>query len=131
MRLRSTAIGLMAVMMLGASAPAAALPTVTIKSCSDGDTCTTTTGEKIRLACIDTPELKGKNAKPAPAMAARYHLNGMLMGQKVGIRRITTDRYGRTVVELFIDGTNVQQAMVASGHAEIIWKYASQCPWTR
>ena len=131
MRLRSTAIGLMAVMMLGASAPAAVLPTVTIKSCSDGDTCTTTTGEKIRLACIDTPELKGKNAKPAPAMAARYHLNGMLMGQKVGIRRITTDRYGRTVVELFIDGTNVQQAMVASGHAEIIWKYASQCPWIR
>ena len=121
----------MAVMMLGASATAAALPTVTIKSCSDGDTCTTTTGEKIRLACIDTPELKGKNAKPAPAMAARYHLNGMLMGQKVGIRRITTDRYGRTVVELFIDGTNVQQAMVASGHAKIFWKYASQCPWTR
>ena len=131
MRHRSTGIGLMAVMMLGASVPAAALPTVTIKSCSDGDTCTTTTGEKIRLACIDTPELKGKNARPAPAMAARYHLNGMLMGQKVGIRRITTDRYGRTVVELFIDGTNVQQAMVASGHAEILWKYASQCPWIR
>ena len=131
MHLRSTAIGLVAVMLLGASAAAAALPNVTIRDCYDGDTCTTTTGEKIRLACIDTPELKGKNAKPAPAMAAKYHLNGMLMGQKVGIRRITTDRYGRTVVELFIDGTNVQQAMVASGHAEIIWKYASQCPWIR
>ena len=94
MRFRSTAIGLMSVMLLGASAPVAALPTVTIKSCYDGDTCTTTTGEKIRLACIDTPELKGENAKPAPAMAAKYHLNGMLMSQKVGIRRITTDRYG-------------------------------------
>ena len=41
-------------------------------------------------------------------MAAMYHLNGMLMGQKVAIRRITTDRYGRTVAELFIEGTNVQ-----------------------
>ena len=131
MHLRSTAIGLVAVMLLGASAPAAGLPTVTIRDCYDGDTCRTTAGARIRLACIDTPELKGKNAKPAPAMAARYHLNGMLMGQKVGIRRITTDRYGRTVVELFIDGTNVQQAMVASGHAKIFWKYASQCPWTR
>ena len=131
MHLRSTAIGLVAVMLLGASAAAAALPNVTIRDCYDGDTCTTTTGEKIRLACIDTPALKGKNAKPAPAMAAKYHLNGMLMGQKVGIRRITIDRYGRTVAELFIDGTNVQQAMVASGHAEIFWKYASQCPWTR
>ena len=39
----------MALMLLGASAPVVALPTVTIKSCSDGDTCTTTTGEKVRL----------------------------------------------------------------------------------
>ena len=120
MRFRSTAIGLMSVMLVGASAPVAALPTVTIKSCYDGDTCTTTTGEKVRLACIDTPELKGENAKPAPAMAAMYHLNGMLMSQKVGIRRITTDRYGRTVAELFINGANVQQSMVASGHAELL-----------
>ncbi|WP_255476048.1 hypothetical protein [Synechococcus sp. BIOS-E4-1] len=32
---------------------------------------------------------------------------------------------------MFIDGINVQQAMVTSRHAEISWKYASQCPWTR
>ena len=101
-----------------------ALETISIAACYDGDTCRATTGEKIRLACIDTPELRGKNAKPAPAMAAKYHLNGMLMNQKVGIRRITTDRYGRTVGELFINGINVQQAMVASGHAEIYWRYA-------
>lgn len=111
--------------------PASAAETVTIKSCYDGDTCTTTTGEKIRLACIDTPELRGKKAQPAPAMTAKYHLNGMLMNQKVGIRRIKTDRYGRTVAELFIDGTNVQQAMVASGHAKIFRKYANQCPWAQ
>ena len=70
----------MAVMLLGASVPVAALPTFTIKSCYDGDTCTTLKGEKIRLACIDTPELKGKNARPAPAMVANSHLNGMLIG---------------------------------------------------
>ena len=116
----------MAVLMMGASAPAVALPTVTIRDCSDGDNCSTTSGEEIQLACIDTPELKGRNARPAPAMSAKYHLNGMLMGQKVGIRRITTDRYGRTVAELYIDGTNVQQALVSSGHAEIFWRYASQ-----
>ena len=121
----------MAWALLTAAASAAALPSVTIKSCNDGDTCTTTTGEKIRLACIDTPALQGKNARPAPAMAAKYHLNGMLMNQAVGIRRITTDRYGRTVAELFIDGRNVQQAMVASGHAAIFGKYTHQCGWTR
>ena len=49
----------------------AALASVVIASCYDGDTCTTTTGERIRLACIDTPELVGKRAKPMPAKAAR------------------------------------------------------------
>ena len=131
MRLRSTAIGLAAVMLLGASAPAAAMETVTIRDCYDGDTCRTTTGERIRLACIDTPELRGKRADPIPAKAARDHLRGMAVGRSVRLRRITTDRYGRTVGELFVEGMNVQQAMVASRHAEIYWKYASQCPWTR
>ena len=131
MHLGSTAIGLVAVMLLGASAPAAALETVTIRDCYDGDTCTTTKGEKIRLACIDTPEMRGKRADPIPATAARDHLRGMVVGRSVRLRRITTDRYGRTVGELFVDGTNVQQAMVASGHAEIYWRFASQCPWAR
>ena len=66
MRLRSTAIGLLAVMLLGASAPAAALETVTIRDCYDGDTCRTTAGERIRLACIDTPEMRGKTGRPDP-----------------------------------------------------------------
>ena len=108
----------------------AALASVVIASCYDGDTCTTTTGEKVRLACIDTPELVGKRAKPMPAKAARDHLRVLVMGKKIGIRRITKDRYGRTVAELFAGDTNVQREMVAIGHAEILWRYAHQCPWT-
>ena len=111
--------------------PAHALYSVTIASCFDGDTCTTTTGEKIRLACIDTPELLGKRANPIPAKAARDHLRSLVVGRTVGIRRITTDRYGRTVAELSVDGSNVQQQLVASGHADIYWKYAHQCAWSR
>ena len=90
-----------------------------------------TTGEKIRLACIDTPELRGKKAEPERAQAARDYLRRMVVGKEVGIRRITKDRYGRTVAELYLRGSNVQQKLVASGHAEIYWKYAKQCPWTR
>ena len=125
----NTSLALLLVLAL--AQPAAALETVTIRSCYDGDTCRTTNGERIRLACIDTPELRGKRAQPEPARAARDHLRTMVVGRLVGLRRITTDRYGRTVGELFVDGMNVQQAMVASRHAEIYWKYASQCPWTR
>ena len=109
----------------------AALASAFIASCYDGDTCRTNTGERIRLACIDTPELRGKRAQPGPAMAARDYLRSLVVGREVGIRRMTTDRYDRTVAELFVDGTNVQQQLVASGHAEIYWKYANQCAWTR
>ena len=102
---------------------------VVITSCYDGDTCTSSTGEKIRLACIDTPELRGKRADPVQAKEARDYLRELVVGSKVTIRRITTDRYGRTVAELFLNGSNVQQQLVASGHASIYWRYADQCPW--
>ena len=108
----------------------AALATVVIASCYYGDTCITTTGERVRLACINTPELHGNRAENELAEAARDHLRGLVVGKEVGIRRITEDRYGRTVAELSIGTTNVQQEMVATGHAEILPRYAHQCPWT-
>ena len=88
----------------------AALASVVIASCYDGDTCRTNTGERIRLACIDTPELRGKRANPKPAMAARDHLRSLVVGREVGIRRITTDRYDRTVAELILLRLSLQQS---------------------
>ena len=102
---------------------------ITIKDCYDGDTCTSTEGEKIRLACIDTPELKGKRAKPNEAIAAKNFLNEMIKGEKVSIRRVTEDKYGRTVGELSFNGENLQQLLVKEGHAEIYKKYSKPCEW--
>ena len=68
---------------------------------------TSSIGENIRLACIDTPELRGKRAGPVPAKEARDYLRELVVDRKVTIRRITTDRYGRTVAELFLNGSNV------------------------
>jgi len=103
---------------------------VVIKDCYDGDTCTTITGDKIRLACIDTPEILGKRADPIPAKAARDYLNGLVAGKEVLITRITKDRYQRTVAELSIDGMNIQEHLVDKGLATIYERYASQCDWT-
>ena len=64
---------------------ASSLPSITIESCYDGDTCTTTKGEKIRLACIDTPELRGKKADPIAAKAARDYLNDLVAESQVNI----------------------------------------------
>ena len=68
------------------------LPKIIIKNCYDGDTCITMNGEKIRLACIDTPELKGKKANPIEAKKAKLFLNNLITNKKVNIRRINNDK---------------------------------------
>ena len=103
--------------------------TTLIKSCYDGDTCTTSKGEKIRLACIDSPELKGINAVPIPAKEARDYLNNLIANKQVSIRRITNDRYGRTVAELYKDEINIQKLLVDKNLAKIYKKFSYQCPW--
>ena len=104
---------------------------VIIESCYDGDTCKTREGEKIRLACIDTPELRGPKAQPFQAQVAKDFLNNLIAGKEVFIKRITKDRYGRTVAELSRNGKNIQQIMFNSGYAKIYSRYAYQCPWSR
>ena len=115
-------------------------PLVRFQGCYDGDTCTTTDSEKVRLACIDAPELTKRPRLRATRMRpiaydnslferSADHLRALVSGRMVGIRRITTDRHGRTVAELFIDNKNVGQQQVMSGHAVISRKYAWQCAW--
>ena len=108
----------------------ATLNMVKIKNCYDGDTCTTESGEKIRLARIDAPEIRGKNADPLKAKASKEFINNLLSNKKVKIKRIDTDRYGRTVAEIFVEGTNIQKLMVQNGFAKIYRKYSFQCDWT-
>ena len=109
----------------------ASFPIVFIKDCYDGDTCTTLKGEKIRLACIDTPELKGWKADPIPAKEARDFVNKLVANEKVSIKRITKDKYGRTVGELFKNGVNIQELIVEKGYGKIYKKYAFQCEWNQ
>ena len=108
-----------------------ALPITIIKNCYDGDTCTTIDGEKIRLACIDTPELKGRKADPIPAKEAKDFLNNLVTNEEVSIRRITKDRYGRTVAELFNGNINIQKLLVDKGYGQIYKKYSNQCEWSK
>ena len=102
-----------------------------IKSCYDGDTCTAIDGEKIRLACIDTPELKGKNSDHDKAIQARDFLNKLVANKEILIKRITKDRYGRTVAELFKDGVNIQELIVNKGYGKIYKKFSYQCEWSK
>ena len=92
---------------------------VNIRYCYDGDTCSSKTGERIRLPCIDAPEMAGEDANPVPAKAARDFLNQQIAGKTVSIKRFKKDIYGRTVADLSVDGVNIQKLLVDNGHAKI------------
>ena len=83
------------------------------------------------MACIDTPELRGPKAKPIEAQKSKDFLNNLVTGEQISLKRITKDRYGRTVGELFKNGLNIQKMMVEKGHGKIYEKYSHQCKWTR
>jgi endonuclease YncB( thermonuclease family) len=117
------------VLLTACSNATAGLPTGQVQRVIDGDTVVLTTGEHIRLACISADELRGRNANPVPALAAKAALNAAVAGRTVAIRRVDTDRYGRTVAELFLGPLNIGQQLVATGHATIYERYAKPCSW--
>ena len=73
-----------------------------------------------------TKRIKGQATRSQSSTGSLRHL---VAGRSVAIKRITTDRYGRSVAELVVNGTNVQQRLVSAGHAVVLQRYAHQCPW--
>ena len=74
--------------------------------------------------------MKGKRADPIPAKEARDFVNKLLANKEVSVKRITNDRYGRTIGEFFIDEVNIQKLIVEKGYGKIYKKYAYQCDWS-
>jgi endonuclease YncB( thermonuclease family) len=99
----------------------------------DGDTITTISGEHIRLACIDAPEItnnKHGKADLVNGIPSRDWLKSQVLGKDVKIQRITKDLYGRTVARVFLsDGTEVNQLSVTTHHSVIYM--GNSCPWAK
>ena len=53
------------------------------------------------------------------------------LAQQLKEKRISKDRYGRTVGELFKNGLNIQEMIVENGHGKIYKKYSHQYKWAR
>jgi endonuclease YncB( thermonuclease family) len=128
------AIPLLLLLALPAEAlpvPAAApAPNYQVLSVGDGDTITVRQGSgdsvRVRLACIDGPEMAQRPAGPA----ARAALQQLLpVGSPVVLAMQTTDRYGRTVAEVFRAGTPtaINQTLVQEGYAFVYGRYLQQC----
>jgi micrococcal nuclease len=89
----------------------------------DGDTVEVQVGDelrRIRVAGIDAPE----RAQPW-SKRAREALAARVAGKQVRINAIATDRYGRTVGEIYADNACVGCELVRDGHA---WAYRGYEP---
>ena len=96
-----------------------ALAATTVARVTDGDTITLTTGEKVRLLQIDTPELSSSECF---GHEARNVLIGLLSGSgavtlKADPKMDDVDRYGRLLRYVFVGKTNINLKMVEIGAA--------------
>lgn len=75
-------------------------------------------GEKIRLADIDAPEMKGRcQAERRLAIAARDRLVALLAGRRVTVSRTGKDRYGRTLARLGTSSGQLGEQLISEGLA--------------
>ncbi len=72
----------------------------------------------VRLAEIDAPE----KAQPW-GNRARQKLSELVFSRDVVVRQTDTDRFGRIVAKVFVEGRDVGRAMVASGAAWAFRRY--------
>lgn len=75
-------------------------------------------GEKLRLHRIDAPEVRGKQ-RPA-GLSSRNWLRQKILGKTVIIQTIKDQKgkYGRYLAEIWLDGKNINDLLVKSGHAK-------------
>lgn len=93
----------------------------------DGDTIRTCSGERIRIANIDAPEMPGSPkcedrrrqgwCDYRLAVRSRDALSALLSSGSVQIERTGQDRYGRTLATLSVNGQDAGEYLIAQGLA--------------
>jgi endonuclease YncB( thermonuclease family) len=91
----------------------------TITKVYDGDTITLSTGEKVRLLQIDTPELSSTECYGKQARSALVNLLNTpgQLSLKTDPKLDKVDRYGRLLRYVFIGKTNINLKLVEIGAA--------------
>ena len=93
----------------------------------DGDTIEISTGEKVRLICIDTPELGEKGYSDAT-----NYLKGLILNKEVELVKdiSETDRYDRLLRYIYLNDVFVNERIVYYGYGKSYPYYpdTSKCP---
>ena len=98
-----------------------ACSSMTVIGITDGDTLTVlqdNTPIKVRISAIDAPEKR----QPYGGQA-RQALTDLCFKKSARLVYVNTDRYGRTVADVYCDGINVGSEMVEHGFAWAYEKY--------
>lgn len=108
-----------------ASGASARADTGRVRYVTDGDTFRLTSGERIRIANIDAPEIHARQAKCRLEVergeAASRRARSLLDGKVVTFERVGRS-YNRTVARVRVDGRDLGEALIATGAAR---------PWLR
>lgn len=115
----SPAIAVWSVLLFALQAGATEPVNARVVGVHDGDTITCLTANKeqlkVRLDAIDAPELKqpfGQRSKET--------LSGLVFGKDVTVIPKKTDKYGRTIGHVLVNGKDVNLLMLQAGMA---WHY--------
>jgi len=105
------------VLMVGFAGCQPAAQTVRVTRVLDGDTVVIETGERVRYIGIDAPEM-GPPAEPF-AREALIANRALVEGKRVRLEKDAsdTDRYGRLLRYVYVDGTLVNAELVRLGLA--------------
>lgn len=73
----------------------------------------------VRLAGIDTPELKGSSDKEKKkAIKARDYLSELIMNKHVTLKDVKTEKYGRLLADVYVGKVWVNQRLLETKHAQ-------------
>lgn len=86
-----------------------------VKRIIDGDTLEVLI--RVRMARIDAPETKGK--EKAMGDVTKAYVTGKLLEKEIELAVEGSDVYDRTLAEIYLDGKNFNDELVANKKAEI------------
>jgi endonuclease YncB( thermonuclease family) len=94
-----------------------------VVSVADGDTLNVLTDDhqqfKIRLAGIDAPE-----KAQAFGQVSKRQLSSLCFNQQAEVKVIATDKYHRTVGDVFCEKTHANEEMIKGGYAWVYRQYS-------
>ena len=92
----------------------------TVDRVIDGDTIVVHGVGRVRLIGVDVPEVQHPRRGPSEpsGQAARTFLENWLEGRRVRLEfgPVRTDKYGRTLARVYLDGTSVTDELIRLGH---------------